>query len=123
MKLITCEFNMDSGCVELRFDDGTELDINCTVLLRRRFDTASNLATEFHVSVRTMQNDLHELMLSHPIESVRGRYGGGYKVADWYHPQLHTLCAEQIKVLKKAASLVSAEDQLVIRTILEQFAP
>lgn len=25
MKLITCEFNMDSGCVELRFDDGTEL--------------------------------------------------------------------------------------------------
>ena len=32
MKLITCEFNMDSGCVELRFDDGTELDINCTVV-------------------------------------------------------------------------------------------
>ena len=32
MKLITCEFNMDSGCVELRFDDGTELDINCTAV-------------------------------------------------------------------------------------------
>ena len=29
-------------------------------LLRRRFDTATNLAVEFHVSVRTMQNDLHE---------------------------------------------------------------
>ena len=29
MKLITYEFNMDSGCVELRFDDGTELDIDC----------------------------------------------------------------------------------------------
>ena len=28
MKLITCEFNMDSGCVELRFDDGTALDID-----------------------------------------------------------------------------------------------
>lgn len=41
-------------------------------LLRRRFDTASNLAVEFHVSVRTMQNDLHELMLSHPIESFAG---------------------------------------------------
>ena len=70
-----------------------------------------------------MQNDLHELMLSHPIESVRGRYGGGYKVADWYFPQQHTLCAEQIRVLKKVASLVSAEDRRVIRTILEQFAP
>ena len=89
-------------------------------LLRRRFDTASNLAVEFHVSVRTMQNDLHELMLPHPIESVRGRYGGGYKVADWYSPQQHTLCAEQMKI---AASLVSAEDRCIIRTILEQFSP
>lgn len=32
MKLITCEFNMDSGCVELHFDDGTELDIDCSVV-------------------------------------------------------------------------------------------
>ena len=32
MKLIACEFNMDSGCVELRFDDGTELGIDCTVV-------------------------------------------------------------------------------------------
>lgn len=32
MKLITCEFNMDSGCVELRFDDGNALDIDCTVV-------------------------------------------------------------------------------------------
>ena len=32
MKLITCEFNIDSGCVELRFDDGTELGIDCTVV-------------------------------------------------------------------------------------------
>lgn len=93
------------------------------VLLRRRFDTASNLAVEFRVSVRTMQNDLHELMLSHPIESVRGRHGGGYKVADWYYPQLHTLCSEQIEVLERAAAFVSLEDRRVIRTILEQFAP
>ncbi len=32
MKLITCEFNMDSGCVELRFDDETMLDIDCTIV-------------------------------------------------------------------------------------------
>lgn len=32
MELITCEFNIDSGCVELRFDDGTALDIDCTVV-------------------------------------------------------------------------------------------
>lgn len=92
-------------------------------LLRRRFDTASNLAAEFHVSVRTIHNDLHELMLSHPIESVRGRYGGGYKVADWYFPQRRTLCTEQIHVLIKVMSFLSAEDQQIIRSILEQFIP
>ena len=105
---------------------GAITERQCTVwqaLLRRRFDTASNLAVEFHVSVRTMQNDLHELMLPHPIESVHGRYGGGYKAADWYSPQQHTLCAEQIRVLKIAASIVSAEDRCIIRTILEQFSP
>ncbi len=32
MKLITCEFNMDSGCVELRFDDGTAMDVDCTAI-------------------------------------------------------------------------------------------
>ena len=92
-------------------------------LLRRRFDTASNLAAEFHVSVRTMHNDLHELMLSHPIESVRGRYGGGYQVAEWYFPHQHTLCAEQIHVLEKVMPILSDEDQRIIQTILEQFSP
>ena len=70
-------------------------------LLHRRFDTAANLAVEFHVSVRTMQNDLHELMLSRPIESVRGRYGGGYKVAEWYSPQQHTLLLSKFTFLKR----------------------
>ena len=32
MELITCEFNMDSGCVELRFDNGMALDIDCTAV-------------------------------------------------------------------------------------------
>ncbi len=32
VKLIACEFIIDSGCVELRFDDGTMLDIDCTIV-------------------------------------------------------------------------------------------
>ncbi len=31
-KLISCEFNMDSGCVELKFDDGSMLSIGCTAV-------------------------------------------------------------------------------------------
>ena len=26
----SCEFNMDTGCVELRFQDGSMISINCT---------------------------------------------------------------------------------------------
>ena len=29
-KLLSCAFNMDSGCVELKFSDGSMIAINCT---------------------------------------------------------------------------------------------
>ena len=29
-KLLSCEFNMDSGCVELKSNDGSMIAINCT---------------------------------------------------------------------------------------------
>ena len=47
------------------------------VLCQRRQDKIDNLAEEFGVSVRTIKNDIEELTLAHPIETVRGRYGGG----------------------------------------------
>ena len=28
--MVSCEYNMDSGCVELKLDDGTEIAIECT---------------------------------------------------------------------------------------------
>lgn len=55
------------------------------VLCKRRQDTIENLANEFGVSVRTIKYDIEELTLAHPIETVRGRYGGGVKVADGYY--------------------------------------
>ena len=30
--IISCEFNMDTGCVELRLGDGTIISINCTAV-------------------------------------------------------------------------------------------
>ena len=32
MKAITCEFNMDTACVELWLTDGTLISINCTAV-------------------------------------------------------------------------------------------
>ena len=31
-KILSCEFNLDTACVELRLDDGTLLSINCTAV-------------------------------------------------------------------------------------------
>lgn len=31
-KLISCQFNIDTACVELVFDDGSQLSIDCTAV-------------------------------------------------------------------------------------------
>lgn len=45
----------------------------------RRHDTIANLAAEFAVSTRTIKLDIQDLMRSYPIETIRGRYGGGLR--------------------------------------------
>ena len=55
------------------------------ILCVRRQETMENLAQEFNVTIRTIRNDIEELTLAHPIETVRGRYGGGVRVADGYY--------------------------------------
>ncbi|MDO5401454.1 MAG: DUF6061 family protein [Eubacteriales bacterium] len=32
MKILPCEFNMDTSCVELRYSDGTMISIDCTAV-------------------------------------------------------------------------------------------
>lgn len=31
-KILSCEFNLDTACVELRLDDGTMLSIDCVAV-------------------------------------------------------------------------------------------
>ena len=31
-KLISCQFNIDTACVELVFDDGSQISIDCTAV-------------------------------------------------------------------------------------------
>ena len=82
-----------------------------------------NLASEFGVSEKTIRRDVEELMCSYPIETIRGRYGGGVKVSDWYRPTRNTLCPEQIALLKKLAPSLEGDDLAVMNSIISQFAP
>lgn len=92
------------------------------VLYTRRRESVANLATEFGVSVRTIKYDVEALMCLHPIETVRGRYGGCVKVLDWFFPTKTRLCAEQIALLKRVVESLSADDLIVLNNILSQFA-
>jgi len=54
-----------------------------SLLCQRRSDSIQNLAMELGVCERTIRRDIEELTLTYPIETVRGRYGGGGDVWGW----------------------------------------
>ena len=92
-------------------------------LLQRREDTIDNLASEFGVNERTIRRDIEQLTSSYPLETVRGRYGGGVRVADWYRQGRRHLSHEQAALLDKLASPLQGEERAVMDSILAQFAP
>ncbi len=67
MKLITCEFNMDSGCVEMRFNDGTALDIDCTVVESKYAHTVRQ-KTELDWLVYNAPLEYAQLVLSKRVQ-------------------------------------------------------
>jgi len=67
MKLITCEFNMDSGCMELRFDDGTELDIDCTAV-ENKFAHTIQQRSELDWLIYNAPLEYSQLVLSGKIQ-------------------------------------------------------
>ena len=90
-------------------------------LCARRQDTVDNLAHEFDVSEKTIRRDIGDLMCSFPLETVRGRYGGGVKVADWYHPHKNILSREQQTVLIQLLDKADEPQQRVLREMLAAF--
>ena len=87
----------------------------------RRQDTVENLASEFGVSEKTIRRDIEELSCSYPIETVRGRYGGGVKVADWYHPHRNILSNEQQHVLSELLGTCNAHQANVLHQMLDEY--
>ena len=89
----------------------------------RRQDTYQNLSREFGVSFSTIRRDIEVLACSYPIEPTRGRYGGGVKIADWYHRDRSYLSTEQSDLLERLAHSLEGRDLEVMNSILSKFAP
>lgn len=87
----------------------------------RRHDTIDNLSQEFGVSRRTIRYDIEELSCAYPIESVKGRYGGGVRVLDGYYIGRKYLKPRQQELLKKLAKNLSDDDLEVMNSIFSDF--
>ena len=93
------------------------------VLSQRRHDQVKNLAVEFGVTERTIRTDIEILSCSYPVETVRGRYGGGVRVADWYHRDRKALSPEQVDLLKRLAPSLAGQDLMTLNSIINTFGP
>ena len=92
------------------------------LLCQRRKDTMQNLAAELGVSERTIRRDVKILTRSYPLETVCGRYGGGVRVADWYHLDRQRMSPKQTALLRRLAADLRGEDLEVMEQILLKFA-
>ena len=94
------------------------------ILSRERHSTYERLASEFGVTRRTIQNDVQMLIGYYPIETVRGRYGGGVQVAAGYKLQLYhgPLNPAQIGLLRRLRVGLEGEDLRILDSILSQYA-
>lgn len=92
------------------------------LLCKRRSETMENLAEEFGVTSRTIRNDIDYLSLSYPIETVRGRYGGGVKIIGDFDLDRKYLNAQQKTLLEKLKESLSGQELSIMNTILSDFA-
>lgn len=92
------------------------------LLCQRRKDTMQNLAAELGVSERTIRRDVEILTRSYPLETVCGRYGGGVRVADWYHLDRQRMSPRQTALLRRLEADLRGEDLEVMEQILLKFA-
>ena len=88
------------------------------LLCRRRKDTMQNLASELGVSERTIRRDVEILTLTYPLETICGRYGGGVRVADWYHLDRQRMSPRQTALLRRLAAGLRGEDLELMEQIL-----
>lgn len=93
------------------------------ILRKERHTTTARLSAEFDVTERTIRNDITALSLRLPILTVRGRYGGGVKLADWFRPYAKTLSPKQEELLHQLKTTLAGDDLIVLNSILMQFSP
>lgn len=85
--------------------------------------TIQQLASKYQVCPRTIRYDVEALSLHYPIETVRGRYGGCVRLAEWYVPGSCLLSPAQMEFLLNWSQILSGKDKMVLMSIIQVLFP
>ena len=99
------------------------------ILCRRRHETVRNLASEFGVSMRTVQRDIATLSRTEPIYTQCGKYGGGVYVVDGYSMDQMYMKEQELAVLKKIyiaadenRSLLTDDERNLLASLISKYS-
>ena len=99
------------------------------ILCRRRYETIRNLASEFGVSMRTVQRDIEALSRTEPIYTQFGKYGGGVYIVEGYSMDRMYMNEQELDVLQKlyiAADkneiLLTDDEKNLLKLIISQYS-
>ena len=87
------------------------------IIRQKKQVTYSYFMREFGVSRETVRNDVLKLMCSYPIETVRGRYGGGVRICTGHTSSV------QLEFLEELRPMMCGEKLDILNSIIYDFAP
>ena len=90
------------------------------ILNMRRSEKIENLAFEFDVTRRTIENDIQVLSCSYPIDTKTGPTGCVY-VQDGFDLYERYLTVKQFELLERVKETLTGDDEKVMETILKSF--
>ena len=98
------------------------------LLCRRRYETIRNLASEFDVSMRTVQRDIEILSRTEPIYTQFGKYGGVYVVEGYSIDRMY-MKERELDVLRKLyiaadeqSSLLTDDEKILLSSLISQYS-
>ena len=99
------------------------------ILCRRRYETIRNLASEFGVSMRTIQRDIETLSRTEPIYTQFGKYGGGVYVVEGYSMDRMYMKNSELDVLQKLyiaadkyEDLLTVDEKNLLKSLISQYS-
>ena len=92
------------------------------ILIIRRRITAQELAEEFGVTTRTIQNDIQALSPGYPIYTKQGGDGGIFMRED-YNPHTNILTPEELKTLHELHDGADEIHKKILFQMIRKYGP